>query len=67
MEDEDYEVTGTAWDCDPNARVTLDPYDEGLDEEDSTSDWQTLVLDRFGDRLVIDRMFKPRSKPMFGM
>lgn len=27
-------------------------YDLELDEEDDTSDWQVIVLDRFGDRLV---------------
>ena len=41
-----------AWDCDlffvpPNEDYMLD-----IDEEDSEGDWQIIVLDRFGDRLV---------------
>lgn len=39
-----------AWDCDPFAEVEIEALDEGLDEE--SDDWQVLVLDRFGDRLV---------------
>lgn len=41
-----------AWDCDPFTRLSADPYDLELDEEDSESDWQVLALDRFGDRMV---------------
>lgn len=40
------------WDCDPNAIVAVDPYDLDLDEEEDETDWQVLVLDRFGDRSV---------------
>jgi len=42
---------GEAWDCDPDAIVIVEPYDVGLDEEDS-DDWQVIALDRFGDRMV---------------
>ena len=41
-----------AWDCDPDAIVPAEPYDEGLDDEDAESEWQVIALDRFGDRLV---------------
>lgn len=47
--DEDY---SEGWDCDPDAVVACDSYDEGLDETDDTGDWQVLALDRFGDRNV---------------
>lgn len=41
-----------AWDCDPEAEVSAEEYDAGLDEEDDEGDWQVLALDRFGDRIV---------------
>lgn len=41
-----------AWDCNPDMIFEDQDYDYDLDEEDSTGDWQTLVLDRFGDRTV---------------
>lgn len=40
------------WDCDPNAVILVEPYDLGLDEEEDDTDWQVIVLDRFGDRMV---------------
>ncbi len=47
-------MANQAWDCDP----TFVPIDESveldLDMEDDEGDWQVLVLDRFGDRLVDD-------------
>lgn len=45
-------MDGEAWDCDPDAQVIVEPYDLGLDEEDDEGDWQVIVLDRFGDRMV---------------
>jgi hypothetical protein len=41
-----------AWDCDPFHIHAEEPYDIDLDESDDTGDWQVLVLDRFGDRMV---------------
>lgn len=40
------------WDCNPDAQVVVEDYDEGLDYEDDEGDWQVLALDRFGDRSV---------------
>lgn len=41
-----------AWDCDPHWEPeALGIYDD-LDEEQDDTDWQVIVLDRFGDRLV---------------
>ena len=50
--DDDFDGTNYAWDCDPYACFEDMSYDLELDEEDDTSDWQVIVLDRFGDRLV---------------
>ena len=41
---------GVAWDCDPF--VELDDETDQLDEEDASGDWQTIALDRWGDRLI---------------
>lgn len=46
----------TAWDCDPDFQPILETVDLDLDEEDDTGDWQVLALDRYGDRLVDDRL-----------
>jgi hypothetical protein len=43
-----------AWDCDPFFIPDEEPYDLDLDDEDAFSDWQVLVLDRFGDRMVTE-------------
>jgi len=52
----DADVSAVAWDCDPFASVSVDDYDSELDFNDSAdSDWQTICLDRFGDRLVNGR------------
>ena len=45
-----------AWDCDPDFQPILETVDLDLDEEDDEGDWQVLVLDRFGDRLVDDSL-----------
>ena len=50
--DDDFDGTNHAWDCDPDMYFEDMSYDLELDEEDDTSDWQVIVLDRFGDRLV---------------
>lgn len=45
-----------AWDCDPFADVSAPDYDEGLDfDDDPSGDWQSVCLDRFGDRLINGR------------
>jgi hypothetical protein len=41
---------GEAWDCDLFFVPECLDYDLELDEEEG--DWQVIVLDRFGDRLV---------------
>ena len=41
-----------AWDCDPFFVPEPMAYDLDLDEEDDEGDWQVIVLDRFGDRMV---------------
>lgn len=41
-----------AWDCDIFVQHIEEPYDLDLDEEDDEGDWQVIVLDRFGDRMV---------------
>lgn len=41
-----------AWDCDPHADMLIVSYDADLDEEEDETDWQVIVLDRFGDRMV---------------
>lgn len=41
-----------AWDCDPFMIMPVETYDLELDEEEDETDWQVLVLDRFGDRTV---------------
>lgn len=46
------ENSGEAWDCDLFFVSECLDYDLGLDEEDDEGDWQVIVLDRFGDRLV---------------
>lgn len=43
-----------AWDCDPDMVFADEAYDLDLDDTDDTGDWQVLVLDRFGDRMVTD-------------
>ena len=35
------------WDCDPFAIIAQD-----IDDRDEESDWQSICLDRWGDRLV---------------
>lgn len=50
IEDE-FEPT-TAWDCDPAFVPEELAYDLDLDEELDETDWQVIVLDRFGDRMV---------------
>ena len=50
----------STWDIDPTVAWDLDPffifpeesYDMELDETEDETDWQVLVLDRFGDRMV---------------
>lgn len=55
--DEDYlDAPSEAWDCNPEFLPIDEGYDLDLDEEDSTSDWQVIALDRFGDRLVCDKI-----------
>jgi hypothetical protein len=46
---EGFNPVNTGWDCDPFQLFELEP---DIDEEDAEGDWQTVVLDRFGDRLV---------------
>lgn len=41
-----------AWDCDLFFVPDNLEYDEGIDEEDSDSDWQVIALDRFADRRI---------------
>jgi hypothetical protein len=53
--------THAAWDCNPDAEVTAEPYDGDLDLEDDTGDWQVLVLDRFGDRSVEPGLYTHRN------
>jgi len=43
---------GCAWDCNPDIEWIDEPYDLDLDETMDETDWQVLVLDRFGDRTV---------------
>lgn len=49
---EDNEPQNEAWDCDPLFVAEDLSYDLDLDEEDDEGDWQVIVLDRFGDRMV---------------
>src|SRR6476620_7833185 len=48
------------WDCNPMTTFELMGVDLDLDDEDSTGDWQVIVLDRFGDRQVLDRFHHNR-------
>jgi hypothetical protein len=41
-----------AWDCDPFFIHEECGVFSDIDEEDDEGDWQIVVLDRFGDRLV---------------
>jgi len=57
--DDDYNLVGSrdwfsenAWDCSPDFQPEDLSYDLDLNEEGDETDWQVLVLDRFGDRLV---------------
>lgn len=56
------ESLAEAWDCDPDAALHVDAYDLELDEEADETDWQVLVLDRFGDRTV-DESLHHRGDP----
>lgn len=56
FDDFDCEIPSVAWDCDPFADVSMPDFDEGLDfDNDSSGDWQSVCLDRFGDRLINGR------------
>lgn len=52
MDTTDHQEPQTAWDCDPTMIFENMDYDLDLNEEDDTGDWQVMVLDRFGDRMV---------------
>jgi len=53
VSDSGHAYYGRAWDCDPF--VELDDETDQLDEEDASGDWQTIALDRWGDRLINGR------------
>lgn len=52
----DEALPSVAWDCDPDAMIFVEDYDADLDETNDTTDWQVLVLDRFGDRMVTENL-----------
>lgn len=48
-------LEGEAWDCNPfidQSEIAAQIAGDDIDEEDDTGDWQTVVLERWGDRQV---------------
>lgn len=50
-----------AWDCDPTFTPPVEDELIDIDEEDASSDWQIIALDRWGDRRVNGNYYTRRG------